>query len=79
MFCANLVQGDGLEIVKNNAKGWWYSFLNCCGMKNEYQLLVLAFGFQTPIQFRQNGIFLHSYIIQIREPSFIQVKIYMSM
>ena len=79
MFCTNLVQGDGLEIVKNNAKGWWYSFLNCCGMKNEYQSLVLAFGFQTPIQFRQKGIFLHSYIIQIREPSFIQVKIYMSM
>lgn len=79
MFCANLVQGDDLEIVKNNVKGWWYSFLNCHGMKNEYQSLVLAFDFQIPIQFRQNGIFLYSYIIQIREPNFIQVKIYMSM
>lgn len=79
MFCANLVQGDGLEIVKHNVKGWWYSFLNCHGMKNEYQSLVLAFVFQTPIQFRQNGIFLYSYIIQIREPNFIQVKIYTSM
>lgn len=80
MFCASLVQGDGLEMVRNRVKDWWCIFLNCHSMESkEYLSLLLALGFQTSLQVRQDNIFLYSYIIQIRGPSLIQVKIHMSM